>query len=338
MRYDDQLAEERDSLALDLAAAYSRPRPSPATRAAIAASLRSAQEKPERNRARVRIPLIAAALVVALGGLTSGANALKNYGTIPQPDPLPMLDLGQQVDVSSSQHGYTLTVNRTYVDANRVVLGFTLRQARNQSLLGAAYPSVTTRDGQVLPRIAGAQALTVHGLRGYAVYDASGMGTIPGSLPIRVRTSMLQVLLTPDAPSTSMVSDPITARVSIPVNQRRLEVDAGQLSISGGTHLTLRRAVLTPTEVRVALIGARGVTGHDLRASLSTCGAPVTVWGTIAAGSPPTVPGHLLSSGDASGAYRFTFPVSLGRENSNACMLVVRGPGGRAWTYSFEAW
>jgi hypothetical protein len=331
------LPEEFDPFVRGLAGAYARPKPSAATRSRISVSLRSGHRRPIRGP-QLRISLTVAALLVALGGLTGGANALKSYGLAPQSSPLPSLTLGTRERISSSLHGYTLTVTRTYADANRVVLGYTMRQAPNQSLLGAAYPLVTASDGQILRRIGGETALTADGLRGYAVYDASALQPTPAALTLTVEMSSLQVLLAPDAPGAYTISDPITMDLTVLTNQRRLEVDAGQLSISEGIPLTLKRAILTPTEARVDLFGASGVAGHDLRASLSTCGVPVTTWGTVAAGSPSTVPGHLLTSGASSGAYQLTFPVSLGGDNSSACALEIKGPRGLDWTYRFEAW
>ena len=194
-------------------------------------------------------------------------------------------NLVQELNLSQTVDGVTVTLERGYADANRVVIGFTIKgpngqryEARHLTLTAAAgtvFPGtshygVTGRSDILkvsLPPGEGAYALA---------FDAAAVTGAPKELELRLVMELEEFVLPPDAPSLSptlavspaeppepmvvellpmpegAIVGPFTFDFSVPFIPGRT-VEVQQTAEAAGVAVTLQRVVVTPSQTRATL-------------------------------------------------------------------------------------
>ncbi len=202
---------------------------------------------------------VAAAVLVALlvSGVAFAGETLLNRVFRMDPGTQQILqdDQYQTINVSHSFGGATLTIERAYADANRIIVGYTLRFAS-----GTADPlvavSLRTSDGTVLP---------VRGLVGYSGPGEQAEVPFFDAADIRGAPSALSLHLDARAQAGPQAGETWGSDFTLPFHTGRIVEPNQSLTVNGGT-ATLKKVVLTPSELRIYLTGV----GEVFIAHLST--------------------------------------------------------------------
>lgn len=281
-RYPDLLGEQADAdlLALvgDLDAAYSAPEPPAHLTLAAALAQRERAPQPRRHalwprrfqpalRLPRRVSVVAAALALAVV-LTAGsvfAYPLIQHIFDPNPGLTQIMQnplLYQDVNASQSVGGFTLTVNKAYADANKVVIGYTVTEDSDPQAQVAYQPKLTAKEGITFhPRIFG---VSQAGKILFTSFDVlSAIAGNPGQLHLHLEVDGWKPLPDPSVMSppgqptpkpAAVPSQPITVDFSVPFHPGRV-VNLHQAVTVNGKTLILERVVVTPSETRLYLRG-----------------------------------------------------------------------------------
>ncbi len=176
-------------------------------------------------------------------------------------------NLGQQVSIARSACGYTMTVTRLYADANRVVIGYEIKEPPGRDFVFSNLALVDAT-GHDLHRLSGvgigtrqSQSSALHGGY-YAAFDA---GNMPGGLALPLRlTAGLRVEqdlsdgLPPARPCETylpaiphsagrgiVVNPPLRFDLRPPIDPRVRTVEPRQTVEAGGLPITLDHVVMT---------------------------------------------------------------------------------------------
>lgn len=295
-RYHDLLDGPADPtitrLVGDLDTLYTATAP-PTVRAALARTLtgegRTAQSAPARRYQAWRGPLAPVAAVLAVAALVGGT-ALADRPLVDQvfglftggADVASAPTQGQQVNLTQSACGYTMTINRVYGDANRVVVGYTITGPAGRTFTSfSGMPTLTDAWGKELHAIVGAGTATTSGTSGNAtVFDASAVAATGGQLALRLSAPTIEAMetVTGTAPTTSaqpcerlgvaaqldgqqiaqplIVTTNFAADLTVPVTSSVRVADLNLTATSAhGTTVTLERVVVTPSETRLIVRG-----------------------------------------------------------------------------------
>jgi len=371
-RFSDVLGDTPDPDLLRLVSDLDRVSRSTATPATLARRIDYAvlahQRPAGRARgARVRVPLRLGPLAIALALLVAITSAA--YSAVPLIDKVFGLDsgagsivsknLGEQVDLSRSIAGFTVTLNRVYADANRVILGYTVagpasRRVWNFSL-GAS--QIEANGVTLLGRGEVADGLIARPNAYLQWFDASALNGSPQSIHLHIVFPWIEAMeqvgplarpgqgppmqfpampsLQPGAIATLVpvgqanspirlvrVGGPVTFELSVPFIPGRA-VDLHDAETAGGRTVTLERAVVTPTETRLYLSG----TGADVVGTLS-----VGDWQS----DSNTVMQSSWAAGDGVTAVSYLAPLS---DKHGEWTFVARSAGsstaGGPWTFHF---
>ncbi len=276
-RYADLLDEQADAetLALieQLDAAYATPEP-PA-RLTLPGALKLDREKATTERRKSlhqrlrpapirwlprRVGAIAAAVALAVALMAAGVyTAAPLISHLFDPDPglhqvvqNPLLY--QDVNASQTRDGFTLTVQKAYADANRVILSYTLTRADDPHYAISYQPILTTQDGVALR--AHEFFITQTGTPAYTSFDAETILGSPKALHLRLTVGG-NVQSEPSDPSKRgpLLTQPISVDFSVPFHPGRVANLHEAVRVRGKT-LILERVVVTPSETRVYLRGA----------------------------------------------------------------------------------
>lgn len=193
-----------------------------------------------------RAVAIALVAVLVLSGVAYAGEPLLNRVLRADPGTQQILDSGlfTEVGVSHALGAATVTIERAYADANRVVLGYTLTRAAG--VLRSESPTIQLklglRDGTLLPeRAAAGYASSLPSDVQVVSYDAAAITGSPSLVPLRL---------------TAQASEggTWTFDFSLPFHAGRVAQPHQRVTAGGGT-ATLERIVLTPSEMRVYLAG-----------------------------------------------------------------------------------
>lgn len=235
-----------------------------------------------RSRPRAMTALIAVALTLLLVAQVSGATSLlldrvlrRDAGTVRVAEG----QLGQQLNLSQTIQGITVTVQRAYADANRVVVGYTITvpdsiAADYSGINGAVTLSDDT--GRTYP-IRGGQGQHDRGAHDLAQVVSFDAASLPqGITSVRFSLAVTQVTATrlPTASPTALPIRPTEQRgggvialqpipadqllrvpgpwqfsFSLPVIPGRVAA-VNQTVVADGTPVQLERIVVTPSETR----------------------------------------------------------------------------------------
>ncbi len=231
--------------------------------------------------------LIALVVSLAFGAVAYAAApaVLQLFRQAPILDDVVQADLIHELDVSETVEDVTVTLERGYADANRVVIGFTV-QGPDAQRLELNRLALTDAAGTALPWIHGYGAAGESDILGLSlppgeeahayVFDASPIAGAPETLDLRLTMDLEELPVPSDAPapmpstagspderpeSAAMELQPmpegttvgsVTFEFNVPMAPgRTVEVD--QTVEAAGTALTLERVVITPSETRAML-------------------------------------------------------------------------------------
>lgn len=203
---------------------------------------------------------VAAAVLVALllSGVAFAGETLLNRVFRMDPGTQQILqdDQYQAINVSHSFGGATLTVERAYADANRIIVGYTLQLAGGTTPDPKVAVSLRTSDGTVLPIRGGAGYSDRATSNDVTSFDAANISGTPSEVTVRLEA---RAQAGPQAGETWGVD------LTLPFHPGRVAQPNQSLTVNGGT-VTLKKVVLTPSELRIYLAGV----GEFFIAHLST--------------------------------------------------------------------
>lgn len=234
--------------------------------------------RPTGGQRRGRVVAAALLVVALLFGVTAYAavsilgslsdQAFLSSGSLSGSSQIVRQHLGQQVSIAQSACGYTMTVTRLYADANRVVIGYEVKEPPGRDFVFATLTLADTA-GRDLHRLSGVgygirQPDASRALNGgyYAAFDA---GNMPGGLALPLRlTARLRVeqMLSDGLPSVQpcetylpaiphsagrgiAVSPPLRFDLQPPIDPRVRAVEPHQTVETNGLPITLDRVVMT---------------------------------------------------------------------------------------------
>jgi len=164
--------------------------------------------------------------------------------------------LAQEVHLSQTACGLTMTIEQVYADADRVVIGYTLTGTRPHGV--GLDPQLITADGASLAPIAGTGTGVVEGTDAeYQAYDSSGI--VGGASPVNLHLMAPWVKVIIDSaghtePGPIACQQPFNFNLSIPVTAGRM-VNVHQTDTHSGGGVTLEKVSLTPAGTSLYLSG-----------------------------------------------------------------------------------
>lgn len=292
---DNPLREQRIRAAMERDAAHAVPRADlwsaieeqladlPAT-PAMEQNLPAAAPTAHHYPLRLRLTSIAAAIVVLALGLSVALPALLPPRPLPQgnspaitmpltptyaandgPDlmPITMSVRAQPLHLSQMVSGYSVMLNRVYLDASTLMLSYNISgpHTRYVSAMGdlgyasrAALSLLPSQSWQVANQVA--DGATV---RGIASFDPPAV--ISTSLELRLSLSLtrnpeidIHSVSPPLTPNLAQnVAGPFEFSFTAPFVGDLKTINIGQQAISGGVTITLEQALLTPGQTQLAL-------------------------------------------------------------------------------------
>src|SRR5436305_12893922 len=201
-RYPDLLGHGDDPelarLVADLDSAYTASTPPPHLRASLQRALhertpalhdrRLARPAPRWFARRSRRVAIVVALVAAIALVGSAVadptlvdQALSMWAGTAQ---VATQHLGEDVNLSQSACGFTMTISRVYADANRIIVGYTLTGPAGRRFNNInATPTLADAQGHTLPGLEGAGTGVMGSQSGnYMAFDAGSVAASAGTL------------------------------------------------------------------------------------------------------------------------------------------------------------
>lgn len=270
-------------------------------------------------------PIFAILLVVVLAAAT--------YHTVPILDrafyvdagtrQIVSQDLGMRLNLSQTEAGYTVTLQRAYADANRIVVAYTIQGPANQPFdaidrLAFLRSTLADANGAALDPLGGGDV--VEGGSVLDNFDASSIPGEPKDLNLRLTVPLLQALQEAGQEVPGAIA-PFTFRFTVPFHPGRVATP-NETVTAGGAAVTLERVVVSPTETRLYL---RGLDGTGILPDLTVDGwdsgtAPLVGWQP---GHAAEVSGGVWQTKDGLLACDFGSPLM---EKQGGWTLVVR-PG-----------
>ena len=190
--------------------------------------------------------------------------------------------LAQEVNLSRTLDGVTITLERVYADANQIVIGYTVKGLADQNL-HVSRTSLTDEQGRAFSKMAGAGVAGTSELLGVQLppgegayvtaFDASVVEGKPESLHLHLTMHLVKLVsveaVTPTVPlpepsepgvivaqaqtlREEMVGAPFTFDFSVPFIPGQT-VEVQQTVEAAGVAMKLERVAITPSETRAIL-------------------------------------------------------------------------------------
>jgi len=186
--------------------------------------------------------------------------------------------LVREVNLPQSTCGFTMTIQRVYADANRVVVGYTITGPTNRSFINAFYvePTLVDTQGLVMRRIEGDGSALLNNQQGaVAVFDASAVAGTGSALALQLTVPYIRAFeqagdtqaaaqcetympdLSINGHPTRIVTvpTPLTFNLTVPITSERRQVSMSPVANMTGTAAVPVSIVVTPSEARVNLTG-----------------------------------------------------------------------------------
>ena len=277
-----------------------------------------------------RLGAVACALLLLLMAAGGGAYATSRLLTpvMPLNDPAGAGvvggNLARPLDLMQTVDGVTITLERAYADANRVVLAYSLQAADPRGTTGGwdalAHMALSDTAGRAYPMLRGQEdrrqplGPPTQPLVALVSFDASALPPDAGTVTFHLSISHVGAYR-PGMPAEKRpIPDPLLVQVpgpwaftfALPVAPARI-AQVQKTATAGGVGLTLERVVATPSETRVYLrLPSRPGEAIDARRDALRLVVGGTVW---RAGEDPD---HLdYGRRTAEGLYAYSFPGSL---------------------------
>lgn len=191
--------------------------------------------------------------------------------------------LAQELNLSQTLDGITVTLERAYADANEIVIGYTVKDLTDQKL-HVSQINLTDGQGTVFSEMAGAGVSGASDLLGVQLppgegvyvtaFDASAIEGTPASLQLHLTLYLAKLVPADQAPTSTIpptepagstaivapvmtmreeiVSGPLTFDFSVPFIPGRT-VEVQQTVETARVVMKLERVVITPSETRAFL-------------------------------------------------------------------------------------
>jgi hypothetical protein len=192
--------------------------------------------------------------------------------------------LAQELHLSQTLDGVTVTLERAYADANEIVVGYTVKGLTDQRL-HVSRINLTDEQGTVFSEMAGAGVTGASDILGVQLppgegayvtsFDASPVEGTPASLRLRLTMHLAKLVPVDQAPPTpttpltepssstvivvpamtlreEIVGGPFTFDFSVPFIPGRT-VEVQQTVEAAGVAVRLKRVVITPSETRATV-------------------------------------------------------------------------------------
>lgn len=233
-----------------------------------------------------RLSVVAAALLalVLLAGAAYAVAPILNraFGMDPGTRQILQSNLGREVNLSQTVDGFTVTIQRVYADANRVVIGYTVSGPPDRTFNSFMFdrPRLSDGEGRALPGAGGLGAGVDTGTGGYlSWFDGSAITGNPVELQLHLEVPSITAIERTGQPPTALLRDPSSPREGVAIAPRideaswihqltipgpfdfRFSVpfvpgrvaEVGQTVTANGVPVTLEKVVVSPTETRAYL-------------------------------------------------------------------------------------
>ena len=192
--------------------------------------------------------------------------------------------LAQEINLSQTLDGVTVTLERVYADANEIVIGYTVKKPADQNL-HVSRMSLTDEQGRAFSEMAGAGVAGTSELLGVQLppgegayvtaFDASVVEGKPERLHLHLTMHLVELVPVDQSPVTPTVPLPEPSETGVIVAQAqpmREEVVGGPFTFdfsvpfipgqtvevqqtveAAGVTMKLKRVVITPSETRAIL-------------------------------------------------------------------------------------
>lgn len=232
---------------------------------------RLSNDKPARRRfqpprwvAAHRVASIALAAFLAVGLMAGSVYAVTSLldqviGYDPGAKQVNLDNQFVAVNQSQTIGGFTITLNKAYADANRVIIAGTVKKPSDHTYNNASpIAALTTNQGAPLPGLNGVGYGNRSGGDAFVdSYDGAAITGNPKTLRLHLEISGLDVAQQDGDDSTIQtytVSGSASFDFSVPFHAGRVANLHQSLTVGGGT-VTLERVVVTLSETRVYLLG-----------------------------------------------------------------------------------
>lgn len=228
------------------------------------------------RRASLALPL-AALLLVAFAAYSLSPNLRTALNLDPGTRPFEEYGLGQELNLSRSIGGFTITVKLGYADINRVVIAYTVDEPDGKSSADLSGLRLTDMNGLELPL-----RRTIHSSSSQdpnpgtvLIYDAAGIRGNPKQVRVRLQAEAVNFVEGVDqdrdaprgrekgagscndpsgVPRCVSIPGPIAFDITLPVRPGKV-LELNQTVEVGGKSVTLERVTISPTEARMYLRG-----------------------------------------------------------------------------------
>ncbi len=221
------------------------------------------------------------------------AYAVNLWEVMPFWRPIEEAGLGQEVHLSQTLNGFTVTLERVYADANQVLVGFTVRGPSDQRV-HLTEITLTDDQGTVFPGMLGAGVVNTSDILGVSLppgtqgevftFDASAVQGTPSELKLHLEmalwipvtdqhaTPTVEGEMPAQEPQAQITEGESTTVMATPAQTMRDAFVAGPFTFAfsvpfipgrtvevshtveaGGVAITLQRVVVTPSETRAIL-------------------------------------------------------------------------------------
>ncbi|MCX7683227.1 MAG: DUF4179 domain-containing protein [Anaerolineae bacterium] len=207
--------------------------------------------------------------------------------------------LAQDISLSQTIDGVTVTLERVYADANEIIIGYTVKGATGP--VQVSRTTLTDEQGRVFPEMAGAGVMGSSALLGVnlppgegayvTAFDASPVEGAPAALRLHLTMHLVRLVPAEEDASTVIPPQPTDTTLLVPVQTMREEVvggpftfdfsvpfipgqtiEADQIIEEAGVAIRLEQVVIAPSETRAIVCFAppAGADHWTLLATLTT--------------------------------------------------------------------
>jgi hypothetical protein len=222
--------------------------------------------------------LLALFLILGAAAYAGSPVISRLFSLLPGWQHVSQTNLAQEMDLSQTSDGVTVTLERAYADANQILIGYTVQ--RGGSGLEPGNLTLTDEQGHAFPPNPGGFGVSGSSdLLGVTLppgeestvmaFDADGVQGAPAELHLRLSVSLARVVAVEQDPmlvptgqeSRSTVAgeyrsevegDPIVFDFSVPFHPGRT-IQVGRTARAAGVAVRLERVVVTSSEARATL-------------------------------------------------------------------------------------
>lgn len=187
-----------------------------------------------------------------------------------------ILQTNQYTDFHQSKtvNGFTVTIEKVYADANRVIVGYTVNGNAGQNLnntFAFGLSTLTTQQGVSLRLMQGVGTSAIGSITGNVFsFDASSIQNDPKNLQLRLAIPYGRQPVA----SAFKINGALTFNFSVPFHPGKV-ISVHQSVVADGKTIMLERVVITPSETRLYVRGFSSqdeMNNYSIAASLSVDG------------------------------------------------------------------